>query len=281
MIVWFIAAFVILLTLGVLYLGVPSFTTKSEAADGPWDLSTGPAVPSENLEQFAKNLNSTVRVFYYIDGLPRTNAAILDASTPSFNLQTNTFDICEPASGISCVHPGFIKLLNISNTFFIEVLQAPDASRPGLPKTQVVIQTQKVQGTQIKTYLETYALPEFPIQKWTMLTVSRSGNRVNIFYNNRLVFSKNTRNVPALLSGGGNFSAPQVRGTVKYLKTTDTAISQSEVNTDYSLMADTRGEPLEKLFQKINITLCPSGECFSGPQIRPANPLIDWTSDVM
>jgi hypothetical protein len=57
--------------------------------------------------------------------------------------------------------------------------------------------------------------------------------------------------------------------------------SQSDVNADYLKMADTRGEPFEKLFQEINIKLCPSGECFQGPQIRPANPLIQWSSDVM
>ncbi len=285
MIIWFIAAFVVLLTLGVLYLGIPSLATKSEETDGPWDLSLGPAIPTDNLKQFAQNLNSSIRVFYYIESLPRTNAALLDAAVPSFNTQTNTFDTCELSTPNSCQHPGFVKILNISDTFSLELLQAPDASRPGLPKTQFVIRTQSIQKVSntntVKTYLETYALPEFPIQKWVMLTVSRSGNRITIYYNNRLVFSKNTRNVPALLSGAGNFSTPQVRGKAMYLRSKDSITSQSEVNTDYLQMADTRGEPVEKLFQKINVTLCPSGTCFEGPQIRPANPLISWTSDVM
>ena len=285
MIIWFIAAFVILLTLGVLVLGVPSFTTKSTSTDGPWDLAKGPSIPTENLEQFAKNLNASIRVFYYIDSLPRTNTAMLDASVPSFNTQSNTFDICELSSPNSCQHPGFVKLLNISDSLYIELLQAPDASRPGLPKTQFVIRTQSVQKVSntntVKTYLETFALPEFPIQKWVMLTISRSGNRINIYYNNRLVFSKNTRNIPALLSGAGNLSVPQIRGTAKYLRTKDSVTNQSEVNADYIQTADTRGEPIEKLFQQINITLCPSGTCFEGPQIRPSNPLLNWNSDVM
>jgi hypothetical protein len=285
MILWFIAAFVVLLTLGILYLGIPSLATKSEGNDGPWDLSKGPAIPTENTDQFANSLNSSLRVFYYIDTLPRTNAALLDGSTPSYNTQTNTFDICDKSTGNTCAHPGFVKLLNISDSFYIELLQAPDASRPGLPKTQFVIQTQSIQKVSnvntLKTYLETFTLPEFPIQKWVMLTVVRNGNRINIFYNNRLIFSKNTRYVPFILPGGGNFSVPQIRGTAKYLKTKDSITSQSEVNTDYSQIADTRGEPVEKLFEKMNITLCPSGTCFSGPQIRPANPLIEWSSDVM
>lgn len=264
---------------------MPGTVIKKEDDFGPWDLNTGPAIPGGHVDTFSKNLNSTIRAFYYIDSLPRTNAAILDASVTSFNPQTNSFDICEPASGVSCAHPGFVRLLNISNTFFIELLQAPDASRPGLPKTQFVIQTQSIQkvsnANAVKTYLETFALPEFPIQKWVMLTVTRSGNRISIFYNNRLVFSKNTRNVPNILPGSGNFSSPQIRGTVKYLMSKDTAATQTDVSSDYSKMADTRGEPLEPIFQKINTTLCPSGECFQGPQIRPANPLIQWTSDVM
>lgn len=285
MIIWFIAGLVILITVAILFLVVPGTVIKQEDDFGPWDLSQGPAIAGNHVDAFAKNLNATIRVFYYIDSLPRTNAALLDSSVPSFNTQTNTFDICEPATGNSCAHPGFVKLLNISNSFFIELLQAPDASRPGLPKTQFVIQTQSVRTVSntksVKTYLETYALPEFPIQKWVMLTVSRSGNRINIYYNNRLVFSKNTRNVPNILPGSGNFSAPQIRGTAKFLMSKDSNSSQMDVSSDYAKMADTRGEPLEPMFQKINITLCPSGECFQGPQIRPANPLIQWSSDVM
>lgn len=285
MIIWFIAGFIVLLTLGLLYLGVSNFNVMSEEVDGPWDLSKAPAIPSGIVDLFSKNTNSTLRVFYYIDTLPRTNAALLDASVPSFNAQTNMFEICEPDGPISCAHPGFVKLLNISNTFYIELLQAPDASRPGLPKTQFVIQTQKKDTSTpngpIKNYLETHSLPEFPLQKWIMLTVSRSGNRINIFYNDRLVFSKNTTYIPNILPGTGNYSSAVIRGQAKYVYASNTTSNQVNVRSDFLKMADTRGEPLDKLFQKINITLCPSGNCFSGPEIRPANPLLQWSSDVM
>lgn len=285
MIIWFIAAFIILLTLGLLYLGVPNFNIKSVEADGPWDLSKAPAIPKDIVDIFANNTNATLRVFYYIDTLPRTNAAILDAATPSFNPQTNMFDICEPNGPISCAHPGFVKLLNISESFYIELLQAPDASRPGLPKTQFVIQTQKkdtsTAGGAVKNYLETHALPEFPLQKWIMLTVARNGNRINIYFNDRLVFSKNTTYIPNILAGAGNYSSAVIRGQAKYVFATDRTLNLVDVRSDYLKMADPRGEPLDKLFQKINITLCPSGNCFSGPEIRPANPLLEWSSDVM
>jgi hypothetical protein len=283
MILLFIAGLIILLTLGILYFVVPAYYSKVEVADGPWQLSATPAMPPENQEQFSKNQNATLRVFYYIESLPRTNTVLLDASTPvsSFNSQTNTFDICEIGGALSCNHPGFIKLLNVGDSLYIELLQAPDASRPGLPKTQLVIQTMKIEGSNSKTYRETYSLPEFPIQKWVMLTVVRNGNRIDIYYNNKLVFSKNTTYIPNILEGAANFSSSGVNGEAKYLMTSDKVYSPGQVNADYTQMTDTKGAPLEKLFSKINVTLCPSGECFSGPTIRPANPLIQWNSDVM
>jgi hypothetical protein len=144
------------------------------------------------------------------------------------------------------------------------------------------VKNQKVSNANANvTYLETFALPEFPIQKWVMLTVVRNGNRINIYYNDKLVFSKNTTYIPSILDGAGRFSESQIKGQAKFLNTVVKAVSASDVHADFVQMADTRGEPLEKLFATMNINLCPSGDCFSGPSIRPANPLIAWSSDVM
>ena len=145
----------------------------------------------------------------------------------------------------------------------------------------MVIQTRKnVAGTNV-LYLETFALPEFPIQKWVMLTLVRNGNRFSVFYNDQLVFSRNTTNIPYIENGGGMFSDPGVRGKTKYFFRTDKAFSLSQVRADFANNADTRGKPIEQIFQTLNYTFCPSGDCFSGPKIRPANPLIEWSSDVM
>lgn len=288
MIIWFIAAFVLLLTFGILLLVLPgTMQPTTEESDGPWDLSTGPTTPK--VEDFAKKTNGTLRVFYYIDSLPRTNMNLLDGdgrTISNFNQQTNTFDICPITTSIAdCPHPGFIKLLNISDSLLIELLQAPDASRPGLPKTQLTVKTRKIilagGAKQTQDYLETFSLPEFPMQKWVMLTVVRSGNRISIYYNDRMVFSKTTTNVPNIVDGTSYFSDSNVKGTAKYFMNTSQMITSEQVNADFNKMADTTGRPLDKLFQKLNISLCPSGECFRGPQIRPANPLIQWNSDVM
>ncbi len=241
-----------------------------------------------SIQTFATNQNATLRVFYYIDSLPRTNMILLDGtgSSGNFNGQTNTFDICPFTTSITeCKHAGFIKLLNISDGLFIELLQAPDASRPGLPKTQLVVNTQKVilsSGNRtVQNYLETFTLPEFPIQKWVMLTVVRNGNRISIYYNDRMVFSKSTTYVPFIKDATSYFSDSNVKGTAKYFMNVNQSKTSADVAADFKTMADTTGRPLEKLFQTMNISLCPSGECFRGPQIRPANPLIQWSSDVM
>lgn len=279
-----IAGVVILITISILFFVVPATSEEVKESNGPFDLATAPKVPQGEEEVFTKNTLGTLRVFYYIESLPRTNTIILDtdANTVNLNPSTNLFNICEKTAGSKCgQHPGFKKLLNIGDTLWIEVLQAPDASRQGLPKTQLVIQTQQNTSTGVKQYYETFPIPEFPIQKWTMLTVVRNGSRITLYYNDRIVFSKTTTYIPIILAGASKFSEPGVIGQAKLLFTSTNAHTPKDIRSDYARTADPSGKPVEPIFSKLNITFCPSGDCFRGPQIRPANPLIEWKTDVM
>jgi hypothetical protein len=82
---------------------------------------------------------------------------------PNLNPITNNYDICDNTNN-QCVHKGFTKLLTFGSVFSIELLQAPDASRPNLPKTQVCIQTVKNTSTGNTNYIETFPIQPFPIQ---------------------------------------------------------------------------------------------------------------------
>lgn len=280
-----LAGIVILLTLSILYFVVPAFMKPSDQdveEMGPWDFASSPRLPSAIAEKFATNVNATLRVFYYVETIPRTNQLIIDTATPSFRTDANLFEICEATSTTSCNHVGFVKLLNIGDTLFLELLQAPDASRPGLPKTQLVVKTTKrTTPTTLTYYFETFPVPEFPLQKWIMVTVVRSGNRINLYYNNKLVFSKNTTNVPAISGGVNTFADQSIKGKAKYIFSSSNAHTPADVSSDFARMADPTGEPTDSIFQKLNFTFCPSGDCFTGPRIRPANPLVEWKSDVM
>jgi len=281
MIIWFIAAFIIILTIYALdVFFTPKITTSTDP--GPWILDGNQASTNwvtndaTYVRNFLKNQSSSFRIFYYIQSLPRT-ASVYDTATntANFNPNTDSFDVCDNTNG-ACVHPGFAKLLQFDTSLWIELLQAPDASRPGLPKTQLCIQTTDQTG---KPYIETFALPPFPQQKWVMLTLSHEGSKYDVYYNGHLAASVKTTNVPKptaikLALSNGTFT-----GRASYLLSKTSAMTASEVASDYANNTNTLGEPYDSLFPSLNLNLCPSGNCFSGPSVRPSNPLVVWKSD--
>jgi len=281
MIIWFIAVFIIILTIYALAIFfTPKITTSNDP--GPWILDGNQA---ESLQvtnnhvyaaNFLKNQMSSLRIFYYIQSLPRT-ASVYDTATntANFNPNTDSFDVCDNTNS-ACVHSGFAKLLQFDTSLWIELLQAPDASRPGLPKTQLCIQTTNQTG---KSYIETFALPPFPQQKWVMLTLSHEGSKYDVYYNGNLAASVKTTNVPKPTATKLALSNGTFTGRASYLLAKTSAMTASEVASDYSANTNTLGEPYDSLFPSLNLNLCPSGNCFSGPSVRPSNPLVVWKSD--
>jgi hypothetical protein len=288
MYVWITLALLVLITVSVLALVLPNLGVKTIDDPKEWSLESGTAKTEKpnQTDFFINNQNALFRVFYKIESLPRTSVAY-DSSVGTasgLNPVTNNFDICTKTNADACKHPGFIKLLNFQDSFYIELLQAPDASRPGLPKTQVCIRTTAIQKNaqnqnQQVTFLETFPIPPFPLQKWVMLSVVRRGSDFDIYYNDKMVSSIKTTNVPYFSATSATFADKGVKGVAKYVHTLNKSYTPDEVDADFNRNTDTNGEPTAFLFTNLDVKLCPSGNCFSGPQIKPANPLVDWTSD--
>jgi hypothetical protein len=284
--IWIIIIVVVLITLGVLTFLLPelNFTRALESSQvsGPWDLSKGPTrVPASNQNiagNFLSNQKSMFRIFYYVKGMPRTGNAVDSVDVNSnYDQQTNTYKICTLSQGATCTHPGFWPLVSFGSDFKIELLQAPDASRPGLAKTQLVIKTASVTRSTTTNYIETFTLPDFPLQKWIMLTVSREGSRFDVYYNNQLQASIKTTNVPSLSATDITVSEGTGIGQAQWLMSATNSIIISDVAKDFSLNTDTKGQPLQQIIPSFTgISLCPSGNCFKGPSVRPANPLVAW-----
>lgn len=288
MYVWITLALLVLVTVSVLALVLPNLGVTTIDDTSEWQLENGDAkTKKENqTDFFIKNQNATFRVFYKVESLPRTSIAYDTAvgTASGLNPVTNNFDICQKLDANSCKHPGFLKLLNFQDSFYIELLQAPDASRPGLPKTQVCITTTAIQKNQQNqnqqvNYLETFPLPPLPLQKWVMVTIVRRGSDFDFYYNNTLVSSIKTTNVPYFTATSATFAEKGIKGIAKYVHTINKGSSAADVAADHARNADTNGEPTPLLFSNLTVDLCPSGNCFKGPEIRPANPLVDWTTD--
>jgi hypothetical protein len=280
--IWVIVIVVVLITLGILLFLLPelSFTraVTSSKVSGPWDLSNKDIVPATNQNiagNFLSNQRSTLRIFYIVRGLPRTSRVVDAALTPSYDSTTNTYGICTltAAEPTKCDHPEFWPLLSFGSDFRIELLQAPDASRQGAAMAQLVIKT----SSATKQYIETFPLPEFPFQKWVMLTLSREGSTFDVYYNNQLQASIKTSHVPSFSATDVTVSSGTGLGTAQWLTSSTNSVTISDVAKDYSLNTDTKGQPLQGMLPSLTgLNLCPSGGCFKGPSVRPANPLIAW-----
>lgn len=282
-ILWLTAASILLTTLAVLVYILPGSIAPITDSTS-WTLNKLPQgrLESKYVDTFIQNQSSTFRVFYYIKGLPRTSV-MTDERAGGFNPITNNYDICDNTNG-TCIHTDFVKLLTFGSSFSVELLQAPDASRPNLPKTQVCIQTVKNTASGNTQYIETFPIPPFPMQKWVMLTVTRQGHRFDIYYDDTLQSSIKTTNAPYFTATNGILSDTVVRGIARNPRALNRFSRPDTVLADFRTSANTRGEPHSDIFPQALLSmpsLCPSGNCFAGPQVKPANPLLDWKTNFM
>lgn len=289
---WLIAVGILILTFGLLAFVYPSahnitFNTKYySTTNETWDLKkkvTMTDISGATVDQISQT--NTFRIFYNIKTVPRTATTVdctIPASTaPNFDCTTNTYNICTVSSTNTCAHPEFMPLLSFGNSLWIELLQAPDASRQGLAKTQLCVQTMNFVNGQQVIYLETFPLPNFPLQKWIMLTLIREGPKFDVYYNNQLQASIKTTNAPYFTATSYTISPGimGLSGTATQIFQKAGAYTPDDVAADYATNTDTTGKPLLPTFTSFTgFSLCPSGNCFTAPTIRPANPLVTWSS---
>jgi hypothetical protein len=91
--------------------------------------------------------------------------------------------------------------------------------------------------------------------------------------------SVKTVNVPKPTATRLALSDGTFTGRASYLLSATTPLTASQVASDFKSNTDTLGQPYDSLFPSLNINLCPSGNCFTGPSVRPSNPLVVWKSD--
>jgi hypothetical protein len=191
--------------------------------------------------------------------------------------------------------------MTIGDTCFLEILPAPDAGRQGKAMTQLAVRTKTTvdasgnpliidasgSRANFQSVFEFLTLPPIPTQKWVMITISREGRRFDVYYNDALVLSQKTlfniamtADTTGIIAGNSAFS-----GYCAGFDFKGDTISGSEVYATYSKLSDTRGAPYVNLPTDANApvtggvtipSLCPTGGCFPGPTVRPAQPWLDW-----
>jgi hypothetical protein len=292
--------FIGLLVIGALiFVFMPStvFTKKRDYDTlGPLDLQKTPTVAKTDATQLMllESNTGTLQLFVYPLPYQRTGTlSICSGDTSGIaqpgdaNCATARYGlcVCNGTDCTNCSHKGFVNIVNVSNVVRLEILAVPDAGRRDAAASQLTIRCKRPlpNGTGAQVVEETFALPELPYQKWSMITIAREGRRFDIFFDNKLVISKRTQHVvdSSLATGQIIAGDPMLHGHVGYVKVYSHKMTLSEVEKMYSMQADTNGQPYlpqpTRDFTSI-FSLCKDGSCFAGPSFRPSSPLVDWAS---
>lgn len=314
----------------------PSYTPKIlVAAAGPFDLSKQTTIVQEQESQsFYSDSNGSFSAFVYLNPMNRTGAYAPCGTNPNeSSCADGTFGPCSCDSTTGdcsvCSHTGYNSVFNISGIVGLEVLIAPDASRQGKAMTQLIVKTEgpplnsgstsapgsgsgsrpQPSGKASQKYIETLSLPPIPLQKWTYVTVAREGRRFDVYFNNTIVLSQKTMNMPISnvsnsSMGGITSGSTGLLGQLALADLYNYRLSTKDVSVKYSQYADTRGRPyLNTISNPMSLSdvggilpayaatfstsifgympsfnLCPAGGCFNPPTIQPASPLYDWST---
>jgi hypothetical protein len=203
-----------------------------------------------------KSQDEAIQFFVYLDGNLRmgqaieTGISVSSQETPS--QETGMYQLCLCTSKTDCKnctsltnsHKGYETIINIQDTFVLEVLSTPDASRPNSVAAQIYVKTLIGTTNTHRAQIETFPLPPLPEQKWTMITISKQGRQINVYYNSTLVLAKKAQNnfctiIPACspVSIGSNSLSGKV-AMVTYFSSHQTI---SDVTARYQAQTDTRG----------------------------------------
>ncbi len=272
-----------------LKFGENSSSELLSIGENPTSEDTKMAILSNGLSTFKlKSLSSfTVSIFLKVSYVPRTGTYVdceTDLATFSgkYDCASSKFPKCKITNTLNplCKRQGYRDLLKIGNAIRLELLETQNPQRPGMARAQLSVKTQQLQTSAVQ-WMETYPLPEFPLQKWIMLTIVRKGNVYSVYYNDQMVGSFKTEYVPYVdetkVTLGDN---GVIKGTAVYLSVYSSALSSKDIVNKYVSYTDTNGKPKLPIFPAIKpIDLCVSGNCFEGPAVKPANPFVQWTQE--
>lgn len=280
-----------------LYFTLRPSTAQQTFAIGPYKLSSkSVAIAStafssiDTSTAFLKDGQGTFQCFVYLDQLSKTGEHVdcgQDMNQPS--CETGLYNACTcttPNDCTNCVHSGYKHLVSLYGVYTLEIMNVPDASRPNSVAVQLAIRTNTENTKEEKvSQIETIPLPPLSQQKWTMITISREGRRIDVYYNNEMVSSSKTTNMICVSNVNGSpvmIGDSGLSGQIGVLSFFLNRFSIQDVSTAYARNTDTRGSPLQIATDKDTFTqsfspgadtfsilhrLCLDGSCLTLPRV--------------
>jgi Concanavalin A-like lectin/glucanases superfamily len=170
-----------------------------------------------------------------------------------------------------------ISILKLGNALQLQLLPG-GASSP--PRTQLVLQTQGPASAPP----EVIDVQDFPQQQWVHVAIVREGRRYTVYYNGKVAGSNRTQYFPVVNSTQFTIGDRRLRGQFGLPKLAPTPYSQSDLQTELTLTADTRHEPYlpTNFWASMSSIMrlgCPNGLfCFSTSAPPQLNPLKTWST---
>ena len=240
---------IIFISVTIFVLFKPKQALQSISVNGPFDLSKSQSIIPMSLDNngFLKGGGGTFQCFVYMDSLARTgevNTCGIQPNQPS--CASGLYGEC-PCSNMNdcgnCDHPGYREIFSLYGVYRLEVMNVPDAGRQNAVSTQLIVRT----TDSTTAYIETISLPPLPAQKWTMISVTRSGRQISVYYDDGIVSSSKLLNLPVETNAGGYISrsgAPGLSGTIGLIYLTEEVMTTTAIGSKYTYMTDTRGAPI-------------------------------------
>ena len=281
----------------LLYFILRPSTAEQPTVVGPLQLSSKSIAISQSgfssinsSVAFLTDGEGTFQCFVYLDQLSKTGEHIdCGQNTNQPSCDTGLYNACTCRTSIdctNCLHSGYKQLLSLYGVYSLEVMNVPDASRPNSVAVQLAIRTntEDLSGEKI-SQIETIPLPPLSQQKWTMITISREGRRVDVYYNNMIVSSTKTTNMICVANVNGSpvtIGDSGLSGQIGILSFFLNRLSIQDISSGYAKNTDTRGNPIQISTDKAQFTqtfssgvntnsllhrLCLDGSCLSLPQV--------------
>jgi len=302
---YIIGAIVLLIVVVIIYFLVSAKGTpiSNTSVDGPFALSSATSVvkassflsPAGSLS-FLRDGTGTFQAYVYLDSLSQTGSvSACGTGTNQPSCSSGMYDPCTCSTNVdcgNCSHDGYKNLISLYGVYNLEILPFPDASRQNTVSAQLSVQTM----TADNAFIETIPLPPIPLQKWTMITISKTGRRVDVYYNASLVSSSTLLNMITNMNPSGAIvqaGDSSLSGSIGVISMNGTASTIGSVASHYSQTSDTRGAPTKFAISLKSHTntvapnavpgllnsLCLDGSCLYLPRIGNANPSLSSFTD--
>lgn len=248
---------------------------------------------TDDKSMMIRSQDEAIQFFVYLDGNLRMGQAVdTDYRNNGPSQDHGLYKLCTCTSNDDCsncvlpttkTHTGYQTVVNIQDTFVLEVLNAPDASRPNSVAAQIYVKT-KIKSPTDTFNIETFPLPPLPEQKWTMVTISKQGRQINVYFNSTLVLAKKAQNNFSTITptcSPVRIGSNSLSGKVAMITYFSLHQTIHDVSARYQELTDTRGNlntmsivPTSTSYTVVDVqessiikTLCLDLSCFNiGPK---------------